>query len=97
MSTVHCVSICLCVCLFLSPYLCLFVPQTVQFCELFELEVEVEKKRVKFDRVKTDSIVLEERSVTVTKSPHLVLSKNSKSLGEVSWGECWNLSIHSSV
>ena len=55
--------------------------QTISFCELFELDVE--ELSVKFDRVKTDSIVLGEKSFVVKKSHHLVLSKNSKSLGEV--------------
>lgn len=38
---------------------------------------------MRFDRIKTDSIVLEEKMVVVKRSYDLVLSKNSKSLGEV--------------
>lgn len=48
-------------------------------------ELDVVESSVRFDRIKTDSISLEEKSVDVKKSHHLVLSKNIRFLGEV-----WN-------
>lgn len=63
-----------------------FLFQTVAFCELFELIVE--ESSVRFDRVNTESVNLEGKSMAVTKSQHLVLAKNTRSLGEVSACVC---------
>ena len=50
---------------------------------MFDLDVDEQAAVVSFDRHKTNSINLEESSIPVKKSEHLVLSKNNKSLGEV--------------
>ena len=64
-----------------------FIFQTILFCELFELEVggagSGRKAIVSFDRHKTKSITLEGKSIPMERSHHLVLSKNTLSLGEV--------------
>ncbi len=59
----------------------LSLPQAASYCESFDLNVT--GSNVYFDRLKTDSINLEGKSVVLEKSHHLVLNKNRLSLGEV--------------
>lgn len=60
----------------------------MDFCALFDLDIS--SSSVSFDRHKTASINLKEITLPLQKSQHLVLSKNKKSLGEVS--RKWQLS-----
>ena len=64
--------------------LCVGFMQTAAFCETFDLMLDPDNPDiVHFDRQKTSSISLDGQPLPVEQSHDLVLSKNTKSLGEV--------------